>query len=1027
MKVRKRKFAVLLLAFSVLLSTLTGFQVSAEEPDGTDSTDAAVVQNTEEADAADDGSETPVQDGETPYADSLINYVLVGVNDLQAPAEQNILLSFGDGSEEISSAKIIVKDADGNESEIPLTQRQDDAFCFSKTYEESETGVYSLDRFVYEVNGQEASVNLEAIGVSAQFGVNQEAAEDGIALLSESDGEDLEMDVTALTSDEIPDSTTADVEEVISNVIEGSISFAAANARTGSSGNYVVVLDPGHGGTEVGSLGANSGIPGNNLVEKDLNLRVAKYCKAELEKYNGITVYMTRDNDVNVGLTERVQYAKSKNANLFVSIHMNSATVNSANGAEVYYPNANYNSAVHTEGAKLAQQIQNQLKALGLYDRGIKYRNSTDDSTYPDGSLTDYYSVIRDSKRNGFPGIIVEHAFVSNESDMKKLQDESFLQRLGQADAIGIVNYLNGTSSTGSAYDAIFDFDYYINKYPDIKKAYRNDSAGALQHFLSFGMKEKRQGCQDFNVIYYRNRYPDLRLAFENDYPSYYMHYLNSGLREGRNGRTSANLTPVTVYNGVDYKDVYNYDYYMKKYSDLKKVYEDNDAGALKHFVEFGMPEGRQASAEFNVKEYRSNYADLRAVFGSNLRSYYLHYINNGKSEGRKGTSSSSGGSSGGAYVSIYRGVDYASVYDLDYYVANNQDVKKAYDSDPEKTLEHFVLCGIKEGRVAHKSFNVQTYRNKYQDLRVAFGKNWPAYFDHYMNFGKSEGRTASGTASLTNPLTKYNGVDYSPVYDFNYYIGLYPDLEKAFLDDDVEALKHFVLCGIKEGRKASEKFDIEAYKNNYDDLRKAFGNNNAAYVNHYLEFGINEKRDATTYQRYMIMGNSTTTVDQMVKYYSSKASYPAFYNQNDKEAKTIRDFCRIYDEECKAEGVKTEVAFCQAMKETGFLTFRGDVEIKQYNFAGLGATGAGAKGASFNTVREGIRAQVQHLKAYASTDSLKSACVDPRFQFVKRGSAIYVEWLGTQENPDKVGWATAKDYGYSIVNDYIKDLKKYN
>ena len=82
---------------------------------------------------------------------------------------------------------------------------------------------------------------------------------------------------------------------------------------------------------------------------------------------------------------------------------------------------------------------------------------------------------------------------------------------------------------------------------------------------------------------------------------------------------------------------------------------------------------------------------------------------------------------------------------------------------------------------------------------------------------------------------------------------------------------------------------------------------------------------------------------------------------------------------------------------------------------AGIGATGA-VHGASFKDVRTGIRAQIQHLKAYASTSPLNNACVDPRFNLVTRNTAPYVEWLGIKENPNGYGWATAKNYGYDIV-----------
>ena len=171
-------------------------------------------------------------------------------------------------------------------------------------------------------------------------------------------------------------------------------------------------------------------------------------------------------------------------------------------------------------------------------------------------------------------------------------------------------------------------------------------------------------------------------------------------------------------------------------------------------------------------------------------------------------------------------------------------------------------------------------------------------------------------------------------------------------------------------------------------------------------------------------MGDTNTTLNQMVAYYKSNATYPSFYANSD--APTIEAFCQMYIDECKAEGVRADIAFCQSMKETGFLKYGGQVSIEQYNFAGLGATDDGAAGASFTNVRTGIRAHIQHLKAYASTAALNNECVDPRFSLISRGSAQYVEWLGINENPKGKGWATSKNYGYSIMNDYVAKLKKY-
>lgn len=165
------------------------------------------------------------------------------------------------------------------------------------------------------------------------------------------------------------------------------------------------------------------------------------------------------------------------------------------------------------------------------------------------------------------------------------------------------------------------------------------------------------------------------------------------------------------------------------------------------------------------------------------------------------------------------------------------------------------------------------------------------------------------------------------------------------------------------------------------------------------------------------IMGESLTTAAQMVAYYKStvgESAYPAEVYK-DKGAATISDFCKILMEEAAAEGVRAEVVFCQAMKETGWLKFGGDVKAEQCNFAGIGATG-GVTGATFESVRIGLRAQIQHLKAYASTDKLVNECVDPRFNLVKRGCAPTVEDLGNK-------WAAGNpNYGVDITS-MIKEL----
>lgn len=183
----------------------------------------------------------------------------------------------------------------------------------------------------------------------------------------------------------------------------------------------VIVLDPGHGGSDTGARAGS-------IYEKDLNLKISQYTKAELEKYSGVIVKMTRTDDTFVDLVQRTQIAKNYGANLFVSQHLNSG-VSSASGAEVYVSlNGNYNAA----STKLGSQITYRLAGIGLNNRGVKTRQGDDG---------DYYSVIRNSVARGIPGIIVEGAFLSNAEDREILSSEAGLKSIGVATATAIAEY----------------------------------------------------------------------------------------------------------------------------------------------------------------------------------------------------------------------------------------------------------------------------------------------------------------------------------------------------------------------------------------------------------------------------------------------------------------------------------------------------------------------------------------------------------------------------------------------------------
>lgn len=169
----------------------------------------------------------------------------------------------------------------------------------------------------------------------------------------------------------------------------------------------------------------------------------------------------------------------------------------------------------------------------------------------------------------------------------------------------------------------------------------------------------------------------------------------------------------------------------------------------------------------------------------------------------------------------------------------------------------------------------------------------------------------------------------------------------------------------------------------------------------------------STETEKTAIMGKAQATAQQMALFCRSKNSTPQLTSCS------LEQLAEMFIEEGEAEGVRGDVAFAQSLHETGYFKFGGIVLPTQNNYAGIGALNGNATGqaASFPNPRTGVRAQIQHLKAYASTEALVNECVDPRFSLVARGVAPYVEWLGAADNPQGRGWAVpGAGYGANIV-----------
>lgn len=214
--------------------------------------------------------------------------------------------------------------------------------------------------------------------------------------------------------------------------------------------DHIIVLDPGHGDVETGAFKDW----GTYVIdEATINYKLSQYTKAYLEEnYKNVQVYVTKSKlSDNPSLTARVKYAVDKEADILVSQHINSTSqiLTTANGVYALVPTVDGTHSYHAEVAKESQKlgllILEQLEAIGWKNNGFSLRLSMDNSKYPDGSLADYYSIVKKSREAQIPGIIIEHGFCNNPNDSKILADEEMLKKTGEADAIGIANYLDLT------------------------------------------------------------------------------------------------------------------------------------------------------------------------------------------------------------------------------------------------------------------------------------------------------------------------------------------------------------------------------------------------------------------------------------------------------------------------------------------------------------------------------------------------------------------------------------------------------
>lgn len=351
MSKRFKPVLALVLSLFMSVSTLSNTYTVFAEDETTVQTDEQIneensTETTEESEEETQSEVTAAPTEDEKLGDSsMMEYFLVENPVLNSPATENFVLSMNDANG-YSDFSITVQKMDGTIFDLEASEQVDKLVKFTKDFSSADKGEYSVTTLHYSYNGEKYYLNFSDLGMDVKFGVDQEYAgyDETLPDMTQDVTEDDELNsavvqVTNLddASEEVADGIMASDSEAVMALIDEDSDIA-----TQSNEGVTICLDPGHGGNDSGAIGIN------NVYEKNLTLKIAQYCKQELEKYN-CHVVMTRTGDTNPSLEDRANFAKSQGAQYLISIHLNSGS-GYAVGAEVYYPNTNWRPDISQNG-----------------------------------------------------------------------------------------------------------------------------------------------------------------------------------------------------------------------------------------------------------------------------------------------------------------------------------------------------------------------------------------------------------------------------------------------------------------------------------------------------------------------------------------------------------------------------------------------------------------------------------------------------------------------------------------------------
>lgn len=901
-----------------------------------------------------------------PNGDLGVTFVYMSSNSTEVSNEQYVVVGF---DTPVNDAQLILHDATSGQdlTLTPTTIDEAGAALFTVSIDHPAEFVLSAVRYKSGADNE---------GWTEQILDSPQRSQTGVIRVEEiSDGESIASE--AFVIDE-----SGNVNSVLDDGMAASITEGRTTAGdTNGDGVFTIVLDPGHGGSDPGALGFG-------LRESDLTLSIGKYCQQTLSQYAKTKVYMTRTSDTFVDLKPRADFAKSVGADLFVSLHINSSSASSANGAEIWVPSpGTWFPAFNGVGEDLACEMLSKLKALGLADRDTVWDNyevNGEKKYYPDGSWADSLSVIRNCREAGIMAILVEHGFISNQSDAKFLSSEANLKKLGEADAQGIVDYYGLKLP-----QPLYGFADVFDDTPHSGEIGWMAASGISEGFSDGTFRGLTQVArQDLAAFLYRlagspeysptqedqSRFSDVNAATPHAKEIWWLasNDITSGFPDGTFRGTSTvarqDMAALLRRFTARFLDPSAATYHPSS-SDMAAFLDVSHSTT--HAEDIWWLASEEISSGYSDKTFRGTSAAARqdmAAFlwrASNLPSYRA------SAEDKE------------AFTDVNEDTSHAQ--DIWWLAAKGistgypDGTFKGQDTVVRQDMAAFLY------RLAGSPAYTPSQADKKQFVDVTEKTPHAREIWWMASIGLTQGY-GDGTFHPQNAVTRAD----MAAFMRRFY--------KAFS-------QHDQFRNWTPSSKAKQRFlDVNSATNKCEDIwwlgatgislgfadarfdptGSVVRQDMAAFL-HRLNSRANRPTGA---QLYSIMGESSASAKQMVAYFTSvDARYPESVYES-KGAPTIDAFAQIVVEEAQAEGVKAEIVFCQAMKETGWLRFGGSVKPDQCNFAGLGATGGSVSGAVFPDVRTGIRAQVQHLKAYASTDPLVNKCVDPRFSYVKRGSA---------------------------------------